>query len=230
MMRGSGKMPEPMPVRTMRFKAAALLLAAAMLLCLLSCGELKETADEGEILSAAERLISESVLWNELFFIDGLPVLEGGRESGNYREVDPAYLAGIGMSSLSEILEYGRTIYSADMMETMEATLFGSIRTDDGTIFSSAACFDFSEGSGEEETFLCLMVNPSECPRFGGDTVTYRYDGMTVTYNLNRCATVLVTAEGSGENAGKTAQVRVNLVLEETKWKLDNYTFVSLGD
>ena len=71
------------------------LLLLSVCLCLSSCGGEKIVpADEAEVKGAAQRLIEESKTWCDLFFrVGGVPVKEGGKEKGVYREVDAEVLA-----------------------------------------------------------------------------------------------------------------------------------------
>lgn len=177
---------------------------------------------EADILAAAEERITESVLWNRIFFIEGLPVLEGGRASGVYREVDPAYLEALGMSSVSDIIDYGKTVYSTSMMTLFEETLFSSIKNEIGGVSTSAVCFDYTEKIDGQDRFLCVMVDPEQSPRFGASELEYLYDTMKVEYNLNGRAIVSLSVKKVGSD--ETRLIRVNLLLENEVWFLDGYT------
>ncbi len=204
-----------------------------MLFTLLSCGEVNIVAKEADILSAARELIGKSVLWNEIFYIDGMRPLEGGRSpSGSYVEVDPAYLEEIGMASVAEIKEYGRGIFSPDMMESFEETLFGSIKSDMGGIVSSAACMDYEEKVTGVKKYT--VVNPEESPKSYngtpyGEHIEYLYDTMRVTYNKNYAATVVITIRGTEEkNQGLTDTVSVQMKQIDGVWYLDNLTIAKI--
>jgi hypothetical protein len=181
--------------------------------------------DEAEILSAAQERISQSVLWNKIFYIDGFSVLENGKKTGNYREVDPAYLDEIGMTRISDIKEYGKTVYSTAMLALFDETLFSSIKNDVGGVSTSAVCFDYYEKKDGVDRFICVMVDPDESPRFGASDVDYLFDTMQVVYNLNGRATVSLSVQKSGEPEN-VRTLRVSLLLENETWLLDGYTFV----
>lgn len=206
-----------------RIVTAILLLSVAVLL--FSCsGKQKDIVhSEADILRAAEERISASVLWNRIFFIEGFPILEGGRTSGKYREVDPAYLEEIGMSRVSEIIDYGKTVYSTPMMELFGETIFSSIKNGVGGVSTTAVCFDYTEKIDGEDRFLCVMVDPDESPRFGASEVEYLFDTMRVEYNLNGRATVSLSVKKAGSDDVRS--LRVNLLLENEAWLLDDYTF-----
>ena len=203
-----------------------LLLLSVTLLTLASCGEVEIVHDEAEIMTAAEDLISRSVTWNHIFFIDGIPVLEGGREQGIYREADPSYLASFGMSKITDVITYGKTVFSSSMMQLFDETLFQSIKNEVGGVASSAVCYDFIEKKDGVSHFICVMVDPDESPRFYASEVVYHYETMQITYNLNYHATVTLTVSGVGENEGEERELRVNLLQENGVWYLDGYTFV----
>ena len=208
-------------------KKRKLIFPLIILLCvciflLFSCAEKDVIHDEGEILSAAEDLISESVLWNRIFYIEGLLPLEGGRSYGDYREVDPAYLSEIGLSSVAEIVAYGERIYSESMMALFKETMFSAIKTDVGGVSSPAVCIDYTERIDGTERFLCVMVDPSESPRFHAPALEYFFDTMQIEYNRNGRASVSVSVRRIED--GARSSIKVTLVLENEVWLLDSYT------
>ncbi len=200
------------------------LLLLSVACSLLACTKKQKDVvySEADILAAAEEKIEASILWNRIFFIEGLPILEDGRTSGIYREVDPAYLTEIGLSSVSEIIDYGKTVYSTPMMELFKETLFSSIKNGVGGVSNSAVCFDYTEKIDGVDRFLCVMVDPEESPRFGASELEYLFDTMQVEYNLNGRATVLMSVKKAGTDETRT--IRVNLLLENEVWLLDGYT------
>ena len=214
-------------MKTIKIIFSALLLFSA-LLSLSACTDKKKDVvhSEGEILAAAEEKIKASVLWNRIFYIDGLPTLDGGRTMGNYKEVDPAYLEEIGMERVSDIVSYGETIFSSSMMQVFQQTLFSAIKDDAGGMSTSSVCFDYIEKADGVENFICVMVDPSESPRFFASEVVYLFDTMQVDDNLNGRATVSLSVRKSGESGdGALRTIRVNLLLENEVWLLDGYTF-----
>lgn len=206
-------------------KVFILLLLFSMILSLASCKKKDVVHNETEILSAAEERISASILWNKIFFIEGLPTLEGGKKSGNYREVDPAFLEEIGMSRISEIIAYGETIFSTSMIDLYKETLFSAIKNEVGGVSTSSVCFDYFEKVDGVDRFVCVMVDPDESPRFFASNVEYLFDTMEVVDNLNGRATVSLTVQKEGDPS-QTRTVKINLLLENEVWLLDGYTFV----
>ena len=214
----------------------SLLLLTAFAVTLLSaCGKKEQRIilDEAEIKAAAQTLIQRSVLWNEIFYIEGMRPLEGGRSpSSRYREIDPAYLDEIGFASIGEIRAYGAEIFSPDMTRIHDETLFGSLMGTVG-LASSAACMDYEERVTGVSPYP--VVNPAESPKRNGDTpwgehVSYLYGTMRVVYNLNYRATVEITVVGNEEkNEGLTDTVTVQLKKIEGVWYLDNFTFTKIG-
>lgn len=199
-----------------------ILLLYVSILLPFSCAEKDVIHDEGEILTAAEDLISESVLWNRIFYIEGLLPLEGGRTYGDYREVDPSYLAEIGTTSVAEIVAYGERIYSEAMMALFGETLFSAIKNGVGGVSSSAVCFDYTEKIDGADRFICVMVDPNESPRFHAPALDYLFDTMQVEYNRNGRATVSVSVRRVEDR--RLSSIKVNLVLENGVWLLDSYT------
>ncbi len=218
----------------LRLLALALLLSLTAAL-LSACGkkEVKIIADEAEIKAAAEELIGRSVLWNEIFYIEGMRPLEGGRITpSSYVEIDPAYLEEIGFGSIQEIRDYGAEIFSPAMTEMHGQTLFGSLKNEVGSLISSAACMDYEERVTGVQPYP--VVNTAESPKKNGETpwgehVAYRYDTMRVTYNLNHSATVELEVVGAEEkNLGLSDTLTVQLKKVEGVWYLDNSTFTKI--
>ena len=112
--------------RRIRRVALCLLLPLVLSLSLLSCGgDRIEPADEGEAIAAAERLIGEAEVWVRLFYTEGgMPILEGGRQNGRYREVDGAEMERLGFRRLSDLKDYERSIFSPSVCEAQDAALF----------------------------------------------------------------------------------------------------------
>lgn len=217
--------------RIMKAAICNILLIAFLFVLLTSCGGGSKPLPEAEILENAERLLEESLLWNELFYISGIPTLEDGKSVGKYREADPAFLNRIGMHTLSEIREYGRAVFSPEMNAVFDSTLFGAVTDDHGAIFSQAVCFDYTEKKDGESVFVYLAVNPEENPRFHAKKVEYLYDTLRIEKNANSRATLTVTAVGTeGEDAGRQTEIRINLIRLDGVWYLDNQTFTTLPD
>ncbi len=214
-------------MRTLKSVSICLLLLCTVF-SVVACQKKDVIHSEAEILAAAEEKISESVLWNRIFFIEGFPILEGGRTTGNYQEVDPAYLESIGMSRISEIISYGETLYSSSMMALFEETLFNSIKNGVGGVSTSAVCFDYTERIDGADRFICVMVDSNESPRFFASEVEYLFDTMQVEFNRNGRATVSLSVKKLGAEQGEDTlrRLRVNLSLENEVWLLDSYTFV----
>ncbi|MBO6019953.1 MAG: hypothetical protein J6P88_02065 [Clostridia bacterium] len=209
--------------RRIRRVAVCLILALAFAFSLLSCGEKIEPADEGEAIAAAERLIREAEVWVRLFYTeDGMPLLEGGRQNGLYREVDGAEMERLGFRRLSDLKEYERSIFTPSVCEAQDAALFSG----GGGVWKAALIenteIDYS--TGEKRTvFVCFYADPDELPWLPTDPAVYDFPAATVTENAGDRVKIDVPVSGIGASEGKRTVKTLDLCKIEGKWFLDNY-------
>ena len=210
----------------------ALLLLLTVCLCLSSCGEEKIVpANEDEVKAAAERLTKESKTWCDLFFREGgIPIKEGGREKGVYREVDGEKLQKMGFSRISDLKTYEQQVFSPSMCDAMDRVLFsGYVDPDNGLGWVAALIedtrMDYSTGTAKQ-AFDCLLVYPEALPLIRGDEVEFDFSTATVKTNRGDRVSLSVTAKGVGESEGKTSETTLDLILIDGVWYLDNYPTV----
>ena len=197
-----------------------------LLLILTSCsgiGQVDYREPEEEILAAAKELVPKSLILNDLFFGDGIPVLEGGVEIGVYREADASYLASIGFESVADILAYASGVYSTGCMEDVFGKRLGSV-TDGSGILSHSVFYDETD---EDGNFVRVMVSTAE-KDFHADRTVYD-DRFTVVSNRNGRAEVevSVTVYGDGEGEVMTRTNRLILIKESAGWRLDTPTYMT---
>ena len=200
----------------------ALLLFAALLFSLLSGGkEMIESADEGEAIAAAERLIGEAGPWLRLFCTaGGMPLVENGRTQGVYREVDGEEMAKLGFRRLSDIKDYEKRIFTPDMCKTVDAVLFSGGAWNAALIEYTAA--DDAEGNGKP-VFVCFMTDPDALPYLSNDEATFDFSSAIVKSNRGDRVKIAVPVSGTGASAGKTTTKTLDLRLVEGAWYLDNF-------
>ena len=210
--------------RRIRRVALCLLLPLVLSLSLLSCGgDRIEPADEGEAIAAAERLIGEAEVWIRLFYTEGgMPILEGGRQNGRYREVDGAEMERLGFRRLSDLKDYERSIFSPSVCEAQDAALF----TGGGGAWRAALIenteIDYS--TGEKRTvFVCFFADPDELPRLPSEPAAFDFSAASVTENAGDRVKIGVPVSGTGASEGKRTVKTLDLCRIEGKWFLDNY-------
>ena len=201
----------------------AFVLTVALLFALLSCGGEKiEPADEGEAITAAERLVGEAEVWIRLFYTEGgMPILENGRTEGVYREVDGEAMAEYGFRRLSDIKAYERRIFSPEQCAVQDAALFSGGGAWNAALIEYTA-MDYSEDEGKP-VFLCFLADPDELPFIPNDECAFDFSRATVTVNRGDRVKISVPVAGRGASAGKTAEKTLDLRKIEGEWYLDNY-------
>ena len=86
-------------------KILSLILAALLLLSLLSCGKDKNRSyDEAEVKAAAQELIKKSERLNKIFWGEGIPYVEEYGYTGYY-PADPIYLMENGFLTVDDLKE-----------------------------------------------------------------------------------------------------------------------------
>lgn len=121
-------------------------LCLAIAVCVLpACGKRQKNRDynEAEVLAAAAALIPETEELNEIFYGTGIPASEapGAASVGGYVEADPAYLEAHGFSTLKELKEKCRAVFSDGQCEIMfRSTL--EVVYDGGVIEKSRRYFE----------------------------------------------------------------------------------------
>lgn len=217
--------------KTVRAIFLVLLLLSMPVATLSSCGEAEKTepADEGEVIAAAERLIDEAEPWIRLFFTEGgMPLLDGGRQIGVYREVDGEEMAKLGFSRLSDLKAFERRVFSPSTCDVMDAALFSGGGNWKAALIEYTT-LEFADGDAGT-VFLCLLADPDELPMLPGKGGTYDFSKASVTDNRGDFVKISVPVYGTGKNEGKTVTKILNLRLIDGAWYLDNYPNVVFPD
>ena len=219
-------------MKTCKRLLPAFLLLLAVCLCLFSCGKEKIVpADEEEVKAAAQRLIEESKDWCDLFFrAGGVPVKEGGKEKGVYREVDAEALSQRGFVRISDLKSYEKRVFSPSMCDAMDRVLFsGYVDSETGLGWIAALIedtrLDYSTGEGKK-VFDGLYVCPDSLPLIRGDEAVYDFRTAEIRTNRGDRVSLNVTVNGVGESAGKTTVTTLDLIKIDGVWYLDNYPAV----
>lgn len=202
-------------------KIILLLVTFCMLLTASACEKKvkNRTYDEAEVLAAAEELIEKSVLFNRIYYGEGIPVkLDNPKTSGGYVEADPAFLTENGITSLDLLREKTEEVYTKATTAYIFNTVLGVIYSGDNIVGYKR----YIEDAGT------VYVSTDEERNNYRDTaaVTYHYDTLAVDHVKGEIifVTVLVTAENAaGETRSRTIDIR--LLEEENGFRLDCNTY-----
>lgn len=201
--------------------ALCLLLSLALSLC--GCGGGEPT--DGELTDAAAALIEKSRVVNRLFFEEGIPVDEIAAPENNYRPADKAALRELGFDSVSDILGYMGSVWSASYMTRFRKSAVLAPVVGDNAIETYAYCFDKTNKDG---SFDCVMVYAGG-PNLKTDHAEYLTDTLTVTEKTKDRARLTLQVNVTKEDLPpKQTALSVTLVREQDGvWRLDSNTAVA---
>ena len=207
-----------------------LLMATALLLT--SCGEeeiVDREYDEAEVLAAAEMLIEDSIILNEIYWGTGIPYKQDPNlAEGVYYPADDAYLESIGISTLEDLKTLTRKTFSKSQCEWIFETLLSSVST--GSSIVSLARYGQKWGGDNLDVPEYILVN-SDATVWLDDTVDYNYDMMAVSDVEGEVITVrLLVTVTNPEGKIMNENIDVKLIEESDGWRLHSPTYVSYYD
>ncbi len=209
-----------------------LLVAATLLLYLVpmaGCGG----EEDAVLIARAKELIPKTYEINSFFYIDGLPVKEGGESIGGYVPADMTSLAARGYTKIDDILSTMEGVWTSDYRTRFrESSLFTAVNT--GYMQESKYCYErytneYNENNQTEEIYEGIWVSELGLPT-RTDPTEYLLDTLAVKEKTARRARltldVIVT---NHENTSETQrkQVTITLAKEESgEWLLDGSVVV----
>ncbi len=185
--------------------------------------------DEAEVFARAEELIPKTALINRLFFIEGLPLKEGGLVVGGYQEVDMDEIRALGYESLEDILASMDGVWSREYIERFRSgSLFEVLSTD--TYQKSKYCFDrYDSKTGVYEGIWASDAGLANHT----DYVEYLYDTLEVEkiYHKNRVKVKMDAVVTDRDDPTAVCTVNISITLARVKtsapWLLDASTAVA---
>lgn len=211
-------------------KIIAFCLACLCAFSLFGCGA--DLPEDSLLTQEAKVLLEKSLVFNQLFFEQGIPQKADGLVDGDYREADSTALSALGFAKLSDIKAYMHTVFS----DAATADFFRYAvdkRTNGTVLLKPAYCYDYyktNEQNPEDKVFVCLMVS-NQGVHQQTDPFTYDFSTLEVVKDKKEAtsATLKITATITDSETGavQTRQVTFRLVLEEEGWQLDNLTCLS---
>ena len=205
----------------------ALLLTLTLSLSLISCNKTRDRDyDEGEVKAAARELIEASILLNEIYYGEGIPIAPGENTvtQGNYKEADLNYLHEHGIVNLKSLREKTTAVFSEELSEQIFATVLESIR-EDGVVRSYVRYFEKVVQNG-----MYLMVDTQATVYFTGER-EYLYDTMTVLGAEGEHVRVSLTVKVEDEEGVfHDMPLTVSLIEEKSGWRLDSPTYMKYSE
>jgi hypothetical protein len=184
--------------------------------------------NEEEVLFYAEKLISDSVLLNEIYYGEGIPFnKDESLAEGYYYPASSEYLSGIGLRTVDDIKSKTRLCYSSSMADGIINTKLNSVMAEDGIVSYARYYQKYSALDGKEE---CIMVY-KESPLYLIDKVEYDFDSLAVSEVKGEIIYVTLNAKVTKEEKGSQVRaLRVALIEQTNGWRLDSPTYMRYVD
>ena len=188
-------------------KIISLVLVAVSLLLLPSCSS-DCSYDEAEVKAAAEDLIRDAAVYNDIFWGGGIPYDKGGYSNGIYYAADVTYLHKMGFLKLEDIYKKAANIYSADYLDS----IYLGMNTNGKVRYY------------EESKYI--MVNSNYEP-FLVDEIRYLYDTLEVLGSDGDTVSVKISVKVTRGEATQTRDKEIDLVKEGERWLIDSPTYTT---
>ena len=192
--------------------------------------------DEAEVSLAARELLEGSLLINEIFWYDGIPVGEdhGGVTMKSYQRADKNYLDGKGIKCLEDIKNLTRGVFSESRSEYL-FEIFMSGGTDDS--FTGIAHYipeyTVDEESGERKEIGILVSKKRSEDSFVkiGERTEYDYSSIKVIASEGEKVKFEVKCTvTTSDGRTQTRTENMYLIEEEDGWRLDSISKIAYLD
>jgi len=206
-------------------KCSLLLLIAVIVfsaLCFTGCDR---SYNENEVLSSARELLERSKTLNEIYYGEGIAYIEDeSKREGSYYQADAYSLSKYGISTLEDIKNLTRSVFTTEYSNILISTKLSSV-IDDTSIASFARYYQKKSSlDGSDE---CIMVY-KDAAVFLKDTVTYDYESMTVSDVDGEIIYVTLNVTVTNpENQTQSSTLTVGLIEEEDGFRIDTPTYKS---
>ena len=200
---------------------SSVLLLALLLSCLISCGDRKY--DENEVRDEAKRLLTESIVLNDIFWGKGIPCTDDiSTADGDFREAIYVYHKKLGFANLDELMTMTAKTFSKDLCAIVNSTVLA--RVDDPELPLSRYYQKNNLDTGEPQS---IMVNKMWEPLIIGQ-VTYDLDSIEVIESEKEIVFITVNATVSYEdNEPQIRNLKIGLIEEDDGWKINSPTYIS---
>lgn len=208
-------------------KIISLLLIMTAALSLFSCEKNREY-NEGEVAVAARELIPKTADLNIIYWGAGIGYVKNDSTSvGYYYEADPFSLIKYGITTVDDLKEMTRAVFSDSYSSNIFDTKLTSVQDGDEIISYARYYQNYSDAENREPDRIMVY---SRAVVLLSDDVTYLPETIKVLYSKKQ--TVFVSIEASVKRGDKTQTrtITVGLVEEEDGWRIDTPTYISYDE
>jgi hypothetical protein len=203
-------------------KTVSLILAAVILLLLVSCGgENNRSYDEAEVKAAAEKLIKRSERLNKIFWGEGIPYVEDDPllpPQGQYCPADPLYTYKNGMLTVDDLIKEAEAVFSSSYVLSIRSSILSSSVGNNGMTGYTRYYQDTDN--------MTIMVYKKFKPLLT-DAVEYFYREMTVIGSEGEKVTVEIPIKVTRGDLSQERTIKVKLIEEKDGWRIDSPTYTT---
>lgn len=201
------------------------ILIIAISLSIISCDR---SYDEEEVKSAAKSLIESSAVLNEIYWGEGIAYVENESTSnGAYYEANCVYLNEYGFTTLEELKEMTRAVFSAEYCEIIFSTTLSSVYDEDELQIYARYYQKYTDEYMTKPE--CIMVYSLAVPLVKGKA-EYQLDTLEVIGSEDETVFVSVLATVSCDGKTQTQILKIGLIEQKDGWRLDTPTYLSYND
>lgn len=192
-------------------------------LALVSCDR---EYNEEEVEAAAKDLIEKSLPLNTIYWGEGIPYIPGNVSA--YCEADFIGLSKYGFSTVDELKDMTRKVFTKDYCEYIFSTAFSSVN--DGEEIQFYARY-YQKYEDPEQTIPVNIMVYSKFENMLPDKIEYLYDTLTATHSEDEVVYVKVNVKVMKDE--ENIQIRekvIGLIEEEDGWRIDTATYIRYND
>ncbi len=204
----------------------SLLLIITSLFSLASCNR---SYDEEEVKAAAKDLIERSVMFNEIYWGEGISYIENPSTSnGAYHEANFFDLQKYGFSTIEELKKMTEEVYSKSYCNAIFNAAFSSVSDEDEIHFFARYYQKYEDE--EQKNPECIMVY-GYAENLLPDKVEYLYETITVTHSKGEVVYITIDAIVTrSEDKIQTRTRRIALIEEEDGWRLNGPSYLTYNE
>lgn len=179
--------------------------------------------DKAEVEAAAQLLVEDSKLLNEIYWGKGIPYDDNKNlASGSYYPANEAYLASIGVSTIDDLKKLTEKTYSDTVCTWIYSTILSSVHSDTTVAGLSRYEQVYGGKNNDEPEYIRVYT---EADYWLIDTVEYN-PSVEALYSEGEIVYVqLLATVTNPEGKVMNTNLKIGLVEEEDGWRLNTPTY-----
>lgn len=189
--------------------------------------------NEAEVKAAAEKLLKDSVLLNEIYWERGIPLSEEQNEgdTSNYKKADKTYLESKGIKYIKDLKDLTRGVFSDTISESLFSMFLSGVS---GGSYSGAAHYipeyteEDKEGKRTEIGILVLKTRENDELVKVDEVTSFDYSSIKVIESVGERVKVEVTCTVTCQDGRTQTRTKTVYLIEESDgWRLDSQSKIT---